>query len=426
MPPRPSASTTTGLAPSARTTPLSVAFLAHQPADHLSADQETRQSRNEPEHPDGNRLRSDDALRLGRRRRPGLGPRGRPKVGDDLGDSRDDPRFVLRAAAEVQRLVGVEGAAGGQLLRESGRDDRQLVAERLAVVDHDLGGVFDEADESERDDAGGGSLGYPVKPGVTTCAEVKKATRRWEPSCRPREVAAPGDSMSSSGSRGLARAARQHGHPVRHEVLALRAALEARRRLTGDPRNEALPEHLQRAVETDDRDSLLHPRDAGDGLVHPRGIPDPRNWFELTEDLCILGVRAGQVGGERGLGAPGPGQGRERDASHQADQHHQREVPGAAPTERGPEAVGGLADDDSDQTRSSLPSPQSTARGRPPASPTIPAPVWRNGVAAPRWVPRPPLRRASTRAGPLPLDCHMASFRAVATGETGTERLHAP
>ena len=82
-----------------------------QTADHLAVDHERSEGRDEPENPEGDCFGSDGTLGLGDVRRPGGGSPGGTEVGDDLVDGGDDGRLVRRPAVEVERDIGVVGAA---------------------------------------------------------------------------------------------------------------------------------------------------------------------------------------------------------------------------------------------------------------------------------------------------------------------------
>ena len=143
-------------------------------------------------------------------------------------------------------------------------------------------------------------------------------------------------------------------HPVRGEVLGVtaRAALEGGRRLARDARR-APSQDLQVAVEADDGDRSFDVGDTGRRRRHLLRIPRSRDGGEFREHLHVRRVGARQIGREGGLCAAGPGHRGHGDTPHEADEHDQREVPRPTPTEGGPETVGGLADDRSDQLRPS-------------------------------------------------------------------------
>ena len=100
-----------GPAPSARTIAAFLSVAPDQPADHLTIDHQRGEGRDEPEQPERDGFRSDGALGL-----CDIGNvRGRSsdgsEVGDELVDSGDDGRFVFQSSVEMERDIGVEGAA---------------------------------------------------------------------------------------------------------------------------------------------------------------------------------------------------------------------------------------------------------------------------------------------------------------------------
>ena len=164
---------------------------------------------------------------------------------------------------------------------------------------------------------------------------------------------------------GVGHMSGQQGHPVGREVLAARAAFDARRRFSRDPRDDALSEHLQGAVEPDDRDCLLHTRDPRHCPVHACRISRPRNGDEVREELHVRRVRAGEVCGEGGLGPACARHGRHGDATHQADEHDEGEITAPAMAEGGPEAVPRFPHDRSDHASSSMSSAGGAGDRRP-------------------------------------------------------------
>ena len=130
----------------------------NQPADHLSVDHESGEGRDEPEDAQCDGFGPDGALGFGDVGSVRALATGGTEVGDDLVHGRDDGCLVRQSSVEMERDVGVVGAARLELPGQSGGDHRDPVAERGIVVLDDLGAPFDDPHEFEGDDAGGACL----------------------------------------------------------------------------------------------------------------------------------------------------------------------------------------------------------------------------------------------------------------------------
>ena len=250
----------------------------------------------------------------------------------------------------MERDIGVVGTARLELPGQRGGHDGDLVAERGIVVLDDLGVPLHDADELERDDEVGLVLRVTGEVRLARLGVGEEGHAQGGPDAQPELGGGPRghDDLVRAGRVG--HAALQHRDPVRGEVLgvAARAALEGGWRLARNAHGD-LPQDLQVAVEADDGHRSLDIGDPGHGLGHLLRVPRARDGGELREHLHVRGVGARQVGREGGLRAAGPGHRGHGDAPHEADEHDQREVPGPAPAESGPEPVRGLAHDRSDQ-----------------------------------------------------------------------------
>ena len=105
----------------------------------LAVDHQRGQRCDQPEEPDRDGFGPDGALGLRHVRRPRGGACGGSEIRDDLVHGRDHRRLTCAAAVEMQRGVGVVGAARLEPLGQRGGDDRHLVAQRGVVVLDDLG-----------------------------------------------------------------------------------------------------------------------------------------------------------------------------------------------------------------------------------------------------------------------------------------------
>ena len=124
---------------------------AHQAADHLTADHQRGERRDQPEHPEGDGLGPDRPLRLRHLRGTRLRPAGLPEGRRDLRDGRQHRRLVPRPAIELQRNVGVIGAARLQPPGQRRGDHRQLITQSRVIVLHDLRVKLNDADQPQRD-----------------------------------------------------------------------------------------------------------------------------------------------------------------------------------------------------------------------------------------------------------------------------------
>ena len=139
------------------------------------------------------------------------------------------------------------------------------------------------------------------------------------------------------GLAGVSHPALDDGHPVGLEVLAVQTAVQAlAARLLLLVLPGAEHGHVQPFV-------AGHVPDAGqrgDLRDHGRVVAlAARHSVQAGQHGQVGRVGARQVGGERGLGAAGGGHRAHRQAAEQAEQQHEREVPGPALTPRAPEPV---------------------------------------------------------------------------------------
>jgi hypothetical protein len=248
---------------------------------------------------------------------------------------------VRQSPVQMERNIGVEGTARLEPPCQRGGDHRDLIAERGVVVLDDLGAPLHDADELERDDQ--------VRLVTRVTAEVWLAHLGLGEEGNA-QGGANVQSVLGGGASGhdylvqpgrIGHAAPQHRDPVRGEVLgvAARAALEGGWCLAGNATRRGVPQDLQGAVKPDDVHRLLDFRDPGHGRSNLLGVPRSRNGVEFCEHLHIRWVGASQVGREGGLRTSSSSHRGEGDAAHEANEHDQREVPGPAPTEGGPEPV---------------------------------------------------------------------------------------
>ena len=314
---------------------------AYEAAHDLAADQEGGEGRDEPECPEGDRLRPDGALHQGHGGGVGLASADAPDRRHEPLDRPDHGGLVPGAAVELQGDIGIAGAACRQPPGQGWSEHAELRPQGGVVVLDDLGARLNDADQLQLErhvgPIGEHTCGYGrahLGVGVDADGEgrpdmepvLRGATRRHDELVLDVRVEHPTP---------------DDGGAIDGRVLAVEAAFEGRRRLAGHGVHGHLGPLGEGGIEPDDVGGALDVGQPSDGTVDPSRVPRSRHGDVLVEGHHVRRVGAGQVDGKGTLGAPGAGH---RPHGHSAqDAHHQddAQVPTPAASERGPEAPPG-------------------------------------------------------------------------------------